>query len=73
MPHSPSRWIKMVSYTLIAIELAFYTGFAFNYNPVVNKRAESFGITVISSTSDFLGLNKLPLLRKRSSGKIRSR
>ncbi|MEK7157487.1 MAG: LssY C-terminal domain-containing protein, partial [Patescibacteria group bacterium] len=68
MPHSPSRWIKMVSYTLIAIELAFYTGFAFNYNPVVNKRAESFGITVISSASDFLGLNKLPLFTETLIG-----
>lgn len=67
-PYSPSRGIKIVSYALIAAELTFYAGFAFNYNPAVNKRAESFETAVASDAPDFLGGNNLPRFTETLTG-----
>lgn len=59
-PLPVSRKVKIISGILIGLELFFYTGFALKYNPVINKKAESIGITAASATTNFLGLNNLP-------------
>lgn len=59
-PYSPNRRIKVISFILIALELAFYGVSAFNYNPAVNKRVESFETIIVSEAPDFLGGNGLP-------------
>lgn len=60
-PHySPSRGIKIISFFLVAGQLAFYGVSAFNYSPDINKRIESFEPVTISETPDFLGGNGLP-------------
>ncbi|MBM2818164.1 MAG: phosphoesterase, PA-phosphatase related protein [Parcubacteria group bacterium] len=58
--YSPPQWIKIVSCGLIAAEIAFYSVFALNYDPEINKKAESAGIMTTSGIADFLGLNQLP-------------
>lgn len=58
--YSPSRRIKITSFFIIGVVVAFYGVFAFYYNPEVIKRDNSLEVVIISDAFDFLRRNTLP-------------
>ncbi|MBU6430963.1 bifunctional DedA family/phosphatase PAP2 family protein [Patescibacteria group bacterium] len=67
-PLSPSRKIKIISAAIIFVQAAFYAGFAFNYNPPINKKAEKFNQTVVLSAPELLNGNRLPRFTETLTG-----
>ncbi len=68
VPNTPSRKIKLISAALIFAQIVFYTGFALNYNPPINKKAEKLNQIVISNASDILSDNTLPRFTETLTG-----
>ena len=57
--YSPPRKIKLISLALIFAQVAFYAGFAFNYNPPINKETGETKQAIIATPSDLPGDNRL--------------